>query len=263
LLSHTILPFDVAGHTVVHGVDPWHTLTSLVVGEHRTGSRDNSSPGSIEITPWTTRMTIGSMLVHLTLVVVIETKANIVGPTSIRDNKVITRGTLAAVQVAINSRFRNTHPIDTRWTVKDVDIVTIQTVNGSYTLSCHGNGAGSSSRSSCWLVSWFVGGGIGRSSGWLLGGSWGRSSGWLLGGSWGRSNGWLVGRIVSGGSCWLFGGGRGRRSSWLVGGSSGRCSGWLVGRGKCWLGGGSWVRSYCLLIGRHGGRSTCWFVSGR
>jgi hypothetical protein len=225
LTTDTILPLNVTSHTVANGVDPWHALASLVVGEHRTGSRNNSSHGSIEITPWTTRMTICSMLVHLALVVVIETKANIVGTTSIRDNKVIARGTLAAVQVAINSRFGNTHSTDTRWTVKDVDIVTVQTVHGSYTLSCHGNGAGSSSSSSCWLVSCFIGGDIGRSSGWLSGGSWGRTSGWL------------VRRIWSRGSCWLSGGGWGRCSCWLVGGSWGRRSSWLIGGSRCWLSG--------------------------
>jgi hypothetical protein len=175
LPTHTILPLDIPSHTVVHRVDPWHTPTSLVVVKSWTGSLYDSCQISVKVTIFTARMAVGCMLIDLALVMVIEAKAYVIGTASIGDDKVIARCTLAAVQVAVSSRFSNTDAIDTRGTGENVNVITVQTVYSSFTLCCHGHRASSSlssSRDRSWRRCWLFGGRIRRSSCWLFSGAW-------------------------------------------------------------------------------------------
>jgi hypothetical protein len=93
-----ILPLNVAIQTPLERINRSVPFGSLVIPKVTLASV-NVALG-IHIAIRTHGMTVGCVLVYFTLVILVETKANVVGTTTIGDDKVISWSSLAAIEVA-------------------------------------------------------------------------------------------------------------------------------------------------------------------
>jgi hypothetical protein len=97
------LPLDLLGGTEVNRIDCWKTLRALIIctitasgaiGQYTAillHNREN------DITFRTAVVAIKTMLVDFTLIMIIETKTDIVGSASVSNDKVVSRSTLTTV----------------------------------------------------------------------------------------------------------------------------------------------------------------------
>jgi hypothetical protein len=83
-------------HTKRSYIDRGHSTASLVIGQVCALRRVNVAIG-IQVSFLTQRMAVRCMLVDFALVIFIESKADVIGTTSVSDNKFVTRGALAAI----------------------------------------------------------------------------------------------------------------------------------------------------------------------